>query len=143
MLFVDRCLRLFDFGPYCPPYYVIIYYTYVYISTELLNAQEVYDFVEKIELDLFHGETCTESVDNGFATAFGKINFGAEAEAFLGNENGGVVLAFLEDTEGAVIFEFVEMIAFAKTVTGEGVGNLARRTEGGGKNGDNTKDDKN
>ena len=51
----------------------------------MLNTQEVYDFVEKIKLDFLHGEVRAESVNDGFTAGFGKIDFDAETEAFLGN----------------------------------------------------------
>ena len=107
---------------------VIIYYSYGYSSTVLLNAQEVYDFIEKIEFDLFHRETCTKCVNDGFTATFGEVNFGAETEAFLGDEYSRIMRAFFENAKSAVIIELVEAITFAETVVCEGIGNLARWT---------------
>ena len=81
--------------------------TYVNISTVFLNTQEVYDFIEKILLYFFHGEVCTESVDDGFAAAFGKIYFDAKAKTFFGNKNSRIIVALFENTEGLEIFVFM------------------------------------
>ncbi len=48
-----------------------------------LNAQEVYDFIEKVELHLFHRKPSAERVDDGLPGAAGEIDFNAKAEAFF------------------------------------------------------------
>ncbi len=59
---------------------------------------------------------CAENVDNLFAVAFGEIDFGAETETLLGDEDGGEIATFFEDAKGFVIFVFVESSALGETV---------------------------
>ena len=87
-----------------------LYITYVYNSTNKLNTQEVYDFVEEVEFDFLHGETATKGVDNGFAATARKINFDAETEAFFGDQDGGIIGTFFEDAECFEILVLVKIV---------------------------------
>ena len=42
---------------------------------------------------------CAEDIDDLITVVFGEVNFSAEAEAFLGGENGGEELAFFKYAE--------------------------------------------
>ena len=109
-------------------------------STDCLNAQEVYDFIENIGLELFHGESIAQSVDDGFAAVAGEIDFDAEAKAFFGDEDSRVVRAFFQNTKCSEIFEFMKCVAFGDTVFGEMVFDFAGRAKIRNKNSDDTED---
>ena len=74
---------------------------------------------------------CAESIDDDFATGFREVDFDAKAEAFFGNEDGGIVGAFLQYTEGFEIFVFMEALTFMKTFGGEGIVDFTRWTKSG------------
>ena len=63
---------------------------------QVLNAKKIDNFVEKILFDGLHREASAEGIDDGFATAAGEIDFDAEAEAFFGDEDGGIMFALLQ-----------------------------------------------
>ena len=59
------------------------------IANENLDAEEVGNFVEEIELDFFHREAGAEGVDDGFAAAAGEVDLDLDSETFFRDENGG------------------------------------------------------
>lgn len=123
----------------------LLYYTYVYNSTDLLNAQEVYDFIEEIEFDFFHGETSAESVDDGLAATLGEVDFDADTEAFFRDEDGGEVVVFLEDAKGSKFVVFVKLATFDEAVRGELIIDFAWGSKSGDKDSDdaqNNEDEK-
>ena len=100
--------------------------TYVNISTIFLNTQEIYNFIEEVEFDVFHREVTTESVNDSFATAFWEVDFNIEAEAFFGNKNSGIIVAFFENTKSSKVFVFMKFGAFSEASFVESVVDFAR-----------------
>ena len=92
------------------------YYTYVYDSTDFLNAQEVYDFIEKIKFDFLHRQSSAECVDNTFAAVAREIDFNSGAKTFFRNENSGKVRIFFKDAESFEIFVFMKFFAFGQAI---------------------------
>ena len=102
---------------------------YVYNSTDFLNAQEVYDFIEKIKFDFFHGETGPERIYNSFAAVAGEVYFNTDTETLLGDKNGGKMRVLFHDAKSSKIVVLVKIAGFGKAVFVEPILNLAGRTE--------------
>ena len=74
---------------------------------------------------------CSESIDDDFAASFGEIDFDAEAEAFFGDKNSGIMGAFLQNAESLEIFVFMETLTFVEAFGSECVVDFAGRTKCG------------
>ena len=57
---------------------------------------------------------CAQHVDDGLAAPFGEVDFDAEAETFLRDEDGGKMSAVFENAESLEIAVFVELGAFGE-----------------------------